>query len=170
MDVAGRRETAHLARLVDVRSGLDEDTLLLVQAEKLLVLDALDDAEHAPRDVVVNLGHLPGPPDQRDDREGSVGVRVEDVAAKSVRVAAPLLQGEHVGGREAPAQRGGHEAGGLAPVRVARHDGADRGHQLVQAGRQTARQMSGRAHRVSLVETARTPQTHRCLLSLRAPR
>ena len=52
----------------------------LLDAEELLVLDALDDAERAPGDVVVDARELAGPPDQADDRERSVGLDVQGVA------------------------------------------------------------------------------------------
>src|SRR4051794_2118252 len=62
VDVAGRREAAHVTG----------EVVALAQppprgVEQLLVLDALDDAEHAPRQVIVDSRDLPGAPDERDD-------------------------------------------------------------------------------------------------------
>src|SRR5215218_4258650 len=76
VDVAGRREAADVADLVLVAADQVQ-----VGVEQLLVLDALDDAERAPRDVVVDARELAGPPDQADDRERSVGLDVQRVAA-----------------------------------------------------------------------------------------
>ena len=59
VDVAGRREAADVADVVVALADQVE-----VGVEELLVLDALDDAEHAPRQVVVDARHLAGPPDQ----------------------------------------------------------------------------------------------------------
>jgi hypothetical protein len=73
MDVTRRREAAHLARQVRARPGLDEAVPLLVEREQLFVLNALDDAEHAPGHVVVGRRHLAGLPDEGDDREAPVG-------------------------------------------------------------------------------------------------
>lgn len=53
----------------------------------LFVLDALDDTEHAPGDVIVDRRHLPGAPDQREDREAPVRLAVEQVAAEPFRIA-----------------------------------------------------------------------------------
>src|ERR687896_1221788 len=64
VDVAGRRESADVADQVLVAADQVQ-----VGVEQLLVLDALDDAERAPRDVVVDARELTGPPDQGDDRE-----------------------------------------------------------------------------------------------------
>src|SRR5918994_7494508 len=76
VDVARRCEAADVA---DVVVALADK--VQVGVEKLLVLDTLDDAEHAPRDVIVDARELAGPPDQRDDRERSVGLDVQRVAA-----------------------------------------------------------------------------------------
>jgi hypothetical protein len=62
VDVARRRKPADVADLVLVPA---EQVQLSV--EPLLVLDALDDAQDAPGDVVVDAGDLPGPPDQGYD-------------------------------------------------------------------------------------------------------
>jgi len=56
VDVVGRREAADVA---DVVVALADEVQIGV--EELLVLDTLDDAERAPRDVVVDPGDLPGP-------------------------------------------------------------------------------------------------------------
>src|SRR5262249_50722215 len=61
---------------------------------QFLVLDALDDAEDAPADVVVNPGALAGTPDQRNDRERPVGFDVQRVREVLARVAQPLFGGE----------------------------------------------------------------------------
>src|SRR5215216_2532968 len=64
VDVAGWREAADVAGVVVALADQVE-----VGVEEFLVFDALDDAEHAPGDVVVDAGDLSGPPDQGDDRE-----------------------------------------------------------------------------------------------------
>src|SRR5919106_6244123 len=71
VDVAGWREAADVA---DVVVALADRVQIGV--EELLVLDALDDAEDAPGDVVVDARDLVGPPDQGDDRERSVRLDV----------------------------------------------------------------------------------------------
>ena len=76
VDVAGRGEAADVADLVRVAADQAQ-----VGVEELLVLDAPDDAERAPGDVVVDPGDLAGPPDQGDDRERTVGLDVQCVAA-----------------------------------------------------------------------------------------
>src|SRR5215218_3637276 len=76
VDVAGRREAADVADLVRVAADQVQ-----VGVEQLLVLDALDDAERAPGDVIVDARELARPPDERDDRERSVGLDMERVAA-----------------------------------------------------------------------------------------
>ena len=76
VDVAGRREAADVADVV-----LAAADQVQVGVEQLLVLDALDDAEDAPGHVVVDPGDLPGPPDEGDDRERSVGLDVQVVGA-----------------------------------------------------------------------------------------
>ena len=83
-----------------------------VGVEQLLVLDALDDAEHAPGQVVVDARDLSGPPDQGDDRERAVGLDVQRVAA----VARPAIRG--AARRSAPRGRAG--AGAAARRRAAR--------------------------------------------------
>src|SRR3954470_24186895 len=59
MDVAGGREAADVADVVVALADQVE-----IGVEQLLVLDALDDAEDAPREVTVDPGELPGPPDE----------------------------------------------------------------------------------------------------------
>src|SRR5439155_24110324 len=97
VDVAGRRETADFADLVLVAADQVQ-----VGVEQLLLLDALDDAEHAPGDVVVDPGDLPGPPDQGDDRERSVRLDVQVVGAVVVGGAEALRGGQHVQGGQVP--------------------------------------------------------------------
>jgi hypothetical protein len=133
VNVARWREAVHVSGSVRTGSRLDEASSLLVECEELLVLDALNDSEHAPRHVVVNRRHLSRPPDQRHDREASVGLGVERVAAVALRVTDPLLGGEHIGRREMAPHLSRDEPGGLPPVGVPVDDGADRAHQLVQA-------------------------------------
>src|SRR4051794_5068744 len=64
VDVAGRREAADVADVVVAAPDEVE-----VGVEQLLVLDALNDGECAPRDVIVDARELAGPPDQPDDGE-----------------------------------------------------------------------------------------------------
>src|SRR3954447_9989663 len=80
VDVARRREAADIADVVVARPDRVE-----VGVEQLLVLDALDDAEHAPRDVVVDARELAGPPDESDDRERPVGLDVQRMTGVAVR-------------------------------------------------------------------------------------
>jgi hypothetical protein len=80
VDVAGRREAVDVADVVVAAADQVE-----VGVEEILVLDALDDAEHAPRHVVVDARELAGLPDEPDDREGAVGLDVQRVAAVAVR-------------------------------------------------------------------------------------
>src|SRR4051812_23514285 len=127
VDVAGRREAADVAGPVLVAA--DQ-----VQAgvEQLLVLDALDDAEDAPGDVVVDPGELAGPPDQGDDRERAVRLAVQVVGAVLVGRAEALLGGQDVGGGEVTAQLAGDELSGLGPVGMAVDGGADAGDEWAQ--------------------------------------
>ena len=81
VDVPRRREAADVADVVVALADHVE-----VGVEQLLVLDALDDAEDAPGDVVVDPGDLAGPPDQGDDRERAVGLDVQVVGAVARRV------------------------------------------------------------------------------------
>ena len=127
VDVAGRREAADVADVV-----LAAADQVQVGVEQLLVLDALDDSERAPRDVVVDARVLAGPPDQRDDRERSVGLDVQRVAAVAVRRAQLLLGGQDVRGGQVPAQLVGDELRGPGPVGVAVDGGADGGGELGQ--------------------------------------
>ncbi len=71
VDVPGRREAGDVTGSADVRAHVLQDGPALAEREKLLVLRALQHADHAPGDVVVDRGDLAGPPDQPDDREGS---------------------------------------------------------------------------------------------------
>jgi hypothetical protein len=80
------------------------------------VLDALDDAEHAPGQVIVDPRRLPGAPDERDDRERGVGLDVQRVADIAVRVTLALRGREHVRAGEVRAQRLGDQLGGAGPV------------------------------------------------------
>jgi len=75
VDVARRCEVADVA---DVMLAVAKE--VKVGVEQLLVLDALDDGERAPGDVVVDAGGLPGPPDKPNDRERSVRLGVQRVA------------------------------------------------------------------------------------------
>src|SRR4051795_10672748 len=88
-------------------------------SKRLLVLNALDDGERAPGDVVVDPGDLPGPPDQRDDRERSVGLDMQRVTAVVVRRPEPLLGGQDLRGGQMPAQLVGDELRGLVPAGMA---------------------------------------------------
>ena len=99
MDVSRRREAADVA---DVMLAVADE--VEVGIEQLFVLDALDDGEGTPGDVVVDSGDLPRPPDQPDDRERSVrlGVqRVADVLGRAIRGAAQrsTRQGSEGGSR-----------------------------------------------------------------------
>ena len=76
MDVAGRREAADVT---DVVVGFADQ--VEVGVEQLLALDALDDAEDAPGDVIVDARDLARPPDQGDDRERSVRLDMQVVGA-----------------------------------------------------------------------------------------
>ena len=128
VDVAGRREAADVA---DVVVALADH--VQVGVEQLLVLDALDDAEHAPGDVVVDPRELAGSPDQGDDRERAVGLDVQRVAAVAVRRAEALRGGQHVRGGQVPAQLVGDELRGLGPVGMAVHGGADAADEWAQS-------------------------------------
>jgi hypothetical protein len=80
VDVAGRGESADVTDVVLVVA----DQVQL-GVEEVLVLDALDDAESAPGDVVVDPCDLPGPPDHSDDRERAVRLYVQRVVPEVVR-------------------------------------------------------------------------------------
>ena len=127
VDVAGRREAADVADVV-----LAAADQVQVGVEQLLVLDALDDAEDAPGDVVVDPRDLAGPPDQGDDRERAVRLDVQVVAAVVVGRAEALLGGQHVRGGQVPAQLVGDELRGLGPVGMAVDGGADTGDEWAQ--------------------------------------
>jgi hypothetical protein len=127
VDVAGRREAADVADMVVALADQVQ-----IGVEELLVLDTLDDAEHAPGDVVVDPGDLPGPPDQADDREGSVRLDVQVVGGVVVGRAEPLLGGQHVRCGQVPAELVGDELRGLGPVGMAVDGGADTGDEWAQ--------------------------------------
>src|SRR3954451_1596541 len=127
MDVARRCEAADVAEVV---VALAEQ--VQVGVEELLVLDTLDDAEDTPRDVIVDARELAGPPDQRDDRERSVGLDVQRVAAVAVRRAEALRGGQHVRGGQVPPQLVGDELRGLGPVGMTLDGAADTGHEWAQ--------------------------------------
>jgi hypothetical protein len=131
MDVAGRREAVDVAGSIRAAARLDQALVLLVQSEELLVLDALDDAEHAPRHVVVEGRQLPGPPDERHDREGSVGLGVEHMASIAVGITAALFGGEDVCRREPALELGGHQHRRLLPVGAPSNDVTDSCDELV---------------------------------------
>jgi len=48
------------------------------------VFGVIQGVEHTPRQVVMNARHLAGPPDEGDDRERSIGLDVQRVAAIAV--------------------------------------------------------------------------------------
>src|SRR3954447_13384901 len=102
VDVARWSEAADVADVVVAAADH-----VAVGVEELLVLDAPDDTERAPRDVVVDACELAGPPDQGDDREGSVGLDVQRMAAVAVGRAQALRGGQHVRGGQVPAQLAG---------------------------------------------------------------
>ena len=150
---------------------LDEALVLLVEPEELLVLDALDHAEHAPGHVIVDRRHLAGAPDEADDGEAPVGLDVEHVAAVTVRIADPLLGGEDAGRGQVAAQIVRHQLGGAPPVSVELDRGADRVHQLVQLRRrngaalvrQAARSAAHRLRRKSCTLDAEAAENLRAL-------
>src|SRR5262249_17781080 len=116
MNVSRRREAADVAGLVGTAPSPDEARAAIVEPEQLLVLRALNDSEHAPRDVIVDRRRLPGPPDEGDDREGAVGLGVDHVAPVAVRVPGPLPGREDRGGRKRAFERPGHAAPGFLPI------------------------------------------------------
>ena len=75
---------------------------------------------------------LAGPPDQRDDRERSVGLDMQRVADVVVRRAESLLGGQHVRRRQVLAQLVGDALRGLGPVGMAVDGGADTGDEWAQ--------------------------------------
>jgi hypothetical protein len=91
VDVAGWGEAADVARVVVVCT--DQVELVVIE---ILVLDALQDTDDAPGDVVVDTGGLAGSPDQAEDGEGAVGLDVQDVAGGPVGVATALVGGQDV--------------------------------------------------------------------------
>src|SRR3954469_2936726 len=127
VDVARRCEAADVADVVVAAADHVE-----VGVEELLMLDTLDDAEGAPRDVIVDARELAGPPDERDDRERSAGLDVQRVAAVGLRRAEALLGGQDVRGGQVPAQLVGDELRSLGPVGMAVDDGADPGDEWAQ--------------------------------------
>ena len=86
-----------------------------------LGLDPLHDAEHAPRHVIVDPGHLPRPPDQRDDREGAVGLDMKHMASVLPRVTGALLVAQHGRRGETALQFGSNEPSRRPPVLVPAH-------------------------------------------------
>jgi hypothetical protein len=125
MDVAGRREPAHLPGQVHGVARLDEAAPLLVELEELLVLHPLDDPEHAPGHVIVDRRHLSGSPDKGDDREASIGLGVEHVAPVVLGVPGSLLRPEDAWRRKLTLQFRGHQPGRLPPAGVLADHGAD---------------------------------------------
>src|SRR5918996_915678 len=146
MDVPWRCEAADVADVV----GAPPDQVE-VGVEQLLVLDALDDSERAPRDVIVDARELAGPPDQSDDRERSVGLDVQRVADVVVRRAEALRGGQHVRGGQVPAQLVGDELRGHGPAGVALDGGADSGDEWAQPA---GGAYLGRGHAFSLRASA----------------
>src|SRR5450755_1754663 len=120
VDVARRGEPADLA----------EAAAVLADRVQLLELDALQDAEHAPGDVVVDGRHLARPPDQGDDGERAIGLGMDDVRAVAVRVALAFLRSQDLRAGQIPPQLIRHEHGGLLPVGVPPRGAADSGDQL----------------------------------------
>ena len=116
MDVARRGEPADLSGSVRAVPVRDEALCLLVEREKLLVLDPLHDTERAPRHVIVDPGHLPRPPDQRDDREGAVGLDMKHMASVPPRVTGALLVAQHGRRGKTALQFGSNEPSRLPPV------------------------------------------------------
>ncbi len=90
VDVAGWREPADVADVVVAAANRIE-----VGVKQLFVLDALDHAEHTPRQVIVDARHLPGPPDQGNDREQAAGLDVQSMTAVAVWRPSSLLGGQH---------------------------------------------------------------------------
>jgi len=130
VNVAGRGEAAYVAGVVDaVADGLQSGPAV-AQREQFLVLGALDHADHAPRDVIVDRCHLSGPPDQGADRERSVRLGMQDVADVPVRAALALGAGQDVQAGQDRPQLVGHQGGRVPPVGVAARGCADRGHQV----------------------------------------
>ena len=127
VDVARGREAADVA---DVVVALADE--VEVGVEQLLVLDALDDAEHAPGQVVVDARDLAGAPDEADDRERVVGLDVQDVAAVGLGRAEALLGGQHVGAGQVQAKLLGDELCGVRPARARGDGAADAVEQLAQ--------------------------------------
>jgi hypothetical protein len=123
---------AHIAGPVRGAPHLHEALPFLVEREQLLVLRPLDYAEDAPGDVIVDGRHLAGAPRERDDRERSVGLGVQEVAAVVVGVSDPLLNREHVRRRETPVELVRDDPGGLVPVGVPAHRGPNAPHEPVE--------------------------------------
>src|SRR4051812_39028275 len=129
VDVAGRREAADVA---DVVVALADQ--VQVGVEELLVLDALDDAEDAPGDVIVDARELARPPDQRDDRERAVRLDVQRMGAVAVGGAETPLRAQHVRAGQVPAQLVGDELRGRLPAGMAVDGRADAGDEWGQPG------------------------------------
>src|ERR1700733_13745189 len=62
VNVTGRRESTDLTDVVLAAADLGQVLPVARQSVYLLVLGALDDAEHAPGHMVVDRSHLPRPP------------------------------------------------------------------------------------------------------------
>src|SRR3954470_20054625 len=92
VDITGRGEAIDVAHQAVARA--DEGEVGVVD---VLVLDSLDDTEHAPRRVIVDARQLTGPPHDRGYRKGAVALDVERVAGRAVRRAEPLLGAEDLG-------------------------------------------------------------------------
>src|SRR4051794_2940381 len=116
VDVSRRREPADLAGMIGALTYSRE-----VRIKQLLVLDALNDAEDAPGQVVVDARDLAGPPNESDDGERTVWLDVQRVALKALRIAAALLGREHLGAWQVPSERVSDELSGSGPVELNAH-------------------------------------------------
>ena len=97
-----------------------------------LALLPLMDADHAPGDVVVDRGRLPGQPDQRHDRETAVLLRVQDVLAVVMGVRLALLRSQQVGVSQKRTQSPSHPSRHLSQLTLRGQDVPDRAHQIVE--------------------------------------
>src|SRR6478609_7510294 len=79
VDITGRREAADVASMVVAAA--DHVELHVVE---LFVLDTLDDAEDAPRHVVVDASQLARPPHEGDDRKRPIGLDVQRVRSIAI--------------------------------------------------------------------------------------
>src|ERR1022692_2130165 len=127
VDVAGRRKATDLARAAGVAADLLQAGLVLPEGVKLLILGALQYAEHAPRDVIMDRGLLSGTPDERADREGAVRLGMQHVADVAVRAACSFRPGEDLRAGQVEAHFPGDQFGRLAPVGVVGDGAADSG-------------------------------------------